>query len=284
MQCRLTTLAAHDIMIKSEDKPILAFQRDKKQDVSRLTSDDMIRIMVDTMELEPDHAQSTLEALYQAEWINYPRSDTTKAEQEHIYLLKDIAEFEGTNIEKQTLQIIKDSETAYNKGLNYRDDGKWKLMNKKVELVSTEGYKLPYMKQEYSKDEFDISVSSKGINPSKLTVFISENEIGTPATRMTQFAELKEAGIVKKVGDVYVVDKRGLIFAATYDYYDKNSWSVINLKQQLKQEKTVEGMIDLLAWIQPLTKADKEKAIEEIKAKSEELIEGEKDLATLEGF
>ena len=34
--------------------------------------------MVDTTELEPDHAQSTLEALYQAEWINYPRSDTTK--------------------------------------------------------------------------------------------------------------------------------------------------------------------------------------------------------------
>ncbi len=41
---------------------------------------------------------------------------------------------------------------------------------------------------------------------------------------------------------------------------------------------------DIKAWIQPVTKADKEKAIKEIKAKSKELIEGEKDLATLEGF
>ncbi len=106
----------------------------------------------------------------------------------------------------------------------------------------------------------------------------------TPATRYNQFAELKEAGIVKKVGDVYVVDKRGLIFAATYDYYNKNSWSVINLKQQLKDEQSVSNMIDLLAWIQPLTKDEKEKAIKEIKAMSQELIEAEKDLATLEGF
>ena len=60
----------------------------------------MITIMVDTMELEPNQSQSTLEALYWAEWINYPRSDTTKAEQEHIYLLKYINEFKGTNIEK----------------------------------------------------------------------------------------------------------------------------------------------------------------------------------------
>ena len=275
---------AHDIMIKPEDKPILAFTRNKEQELTRLTSDDMIKIMVDTMQLEPDQAQSTLEALYQAEWINYPRSDTTKAEHEHIYLLKDINKFEGTNIEKQTLQIIKDSETAYKSGSNYKDNGTWKLMNKKTVLVSTKGYKLPYMKKEYTKDEFDITIQSKGINSSDLTQFISDNEIGTPATRMTQFAELKEAGIVKKIGDVYVVDKRGLILSATYDYYNENSWSVINLKQQLKDEESVDRMIDLLGFIQPLTKEEKNKAIKEIKAVSKELIEGEKDIATLDGF
>lgn len=275
---------AHDIKIKPEDKPILAFTRNKEQELTRLTSDDMIRIMVDTMQVEPDQAQSTLEALYQAEWINYPRSDTTKAEHEHIYLLKDINEFEGTSIEKQTLQIIHDSETAFKAKENYKDNGTWKLINKNTVLVSTEGYKLPYMKKEYTNDEFDISIQSKGINPSDLTKFISDNEIGTPATRMTQFAELKEAGIVKKVGDVYVVDKRGLILSATYDYYNENSWSVINLKQQLKDEESVDRMIDLLGFIQPLTKEEKEKAIKEIKAVSKELIEGEKDIATLDGF
>ena len=48
-------------------------------------------------------------------------------------------------------------------------------MNNCIELVSTEGYKLPLWRNEYLDDSFDISVQSEGINSGELTKFISDN-------------------------------------------------------------------------------------------------------------
>jgi len=145
-------------------------------------------------------------------------------------------------------------------------------------------WKLPETEEEYFDEDFDIITDSEGMTPSEINKFVEENEIGTPATRYNQFAELKEAGIVKKVGDHYIIDKRGLILAATYEYYQENTWSVISLKKQLKQLNKVEPMIELLAFIQPITKKDKEAAQQIIKNKADKLIKAEKTLATLEGF
>ncbi|MHA2247201.1 MAG: hypothetical protein ACXADY_19805 [Candidatus Hodarchaeales archaeon] len=64
----------------------------------------------------------------------------------------------------------------------------------------------------------------------------------------------------------------------------ENTWSVIDLKKELKKKKTANKMIEILREIQPIQENGKTKAIAEIKTKSINLIEGEKDLSTLDGF
>jgi len=74
--------------------------------------------MVQNLDLEPDQSQRTLEQLYWSKWINYPRSDTRKAEFEPIYPLKDYREYKGSLQEKQVLKIINHSPKGVYHGIN----------------------------------------------------------------------------------------------------------------------------------------------------------------------
>ncbi|MHA1978461.1 MAG: hypothetical protein ACW98I_16275 [Candidatus Hodarchaeales archaeon] len=68
-----------------EGKPVLKFDYSGKYEP--LNSDDLLEIGTERYGLEPDSVQAILENLYHSGWINYPRADLLKAEDEPIHLL-----------------------------------------------------------------------------------------------------------------------------------------------------------------------------------------------------
>jgi len=218
-----------DINIKETDNPKLYFIPDSNQKITLLTSDAMIKLMVQNLDLEPDQSQRTLEQLYWSKWINYPRSDTRKAEFEPIYPLKDYREYKGSLQEKQVLKIVHEANEAYKQGKNYTETGTWFLHHKGEIMAQKIGIKTPEILAEYDRDSYDIRVIRDGKTKHDIVNFIEDNDIGTPATRMNQWENLIQAGMIKKVGDLYTVDTRGIVMASTYEWYTKNTWNALDM-------------------------------------------------------
>ena len=174
-------------------KPTLTF-KSTGGEVKPLDSDTLLVFAVERMKLEPDAVQNMLEGLYQQGWINYPRADTIKAEDEPIYLIRDINQFKGTEQEKQLLTTIDESDKAFKQGKPYLQNGYWLLEQGKTKL-KTNGIKLVDEESYYSDEGFDISLE-KGLSPLDLTKYLVENDITTPATRTSIISAMKEAGIL----------------------------------------------------------------------------------------
>ena len=84
------------------------------------------------------------------------------------------------------------------------------------------------------------------------------------------------SGIISLIGKNYILDKRGIAFKAGYDYYKEYSFDAIQLKNQVKQAKDFEDLNRVLAKIKPISREETRKII---KAKAEDLIEAQDELA-----
>ncbi|MFX0172350.1 MAG: hypothetical protein ACFE9L_10545 [Candidatus Hodarchaeota archaeon] len=257
-----------------EGEPIVTFEYFGKH--QPLNSDDLLEIGTDRFGLEPDSVQAILENLYLSGWINYPRADLLKAEDEPIHLLRDINEFKGTTQEKQLLQVIHDSETE-----NYIKKGKWNLIIEGEVVSEKRGIVYGNEPMAYSHDQFDIKIKRAGVSPSMLIHELNDKNISTPATKTAQLTELKQAGIISLVDKTYILDKRGITFKAAYDFYKEYSFDAIYLKQEAKQAKNYEDLRFALTKIKPVSREETRKII---KDKAEALIESQDDLAHLESY
>ncbi len=222
--------------------------------------------------------------LYWSKWINYPRSDTRKAEFEPIYPLKDYREYKGSLQEKQVLKIVHEANEAYKQGKNYTETGTWFLHHKGEIMAQKVGIKTPEILTEYDRDSYDIRVIRDGKTKHDIVNFIEDNDIGTPATRMNQWENLIQAGMIKKVGDLYTVDTRGIVMASTYEWYTKNTWNALDMIRDLDTTNNINEYEKVLAIIQPISDTEIDKARETIKVRAEEIIEAQKDLAVLDTF
>lgn len=287
----------------NEAKPILFFDSFVEEKARRLDSDLLLRGIVRKFSIEPDSSQALLETLYSRGWISYPRVKEGGEELEvSVELLRPIDNdkefnkkfdaklvnewknkgyFKGTTQESQILQLIKNAEVSFNKGESFIQAGEWVLQSGDEEW-KTDGIWIAGDKMKYSHEEFDITVADRGITPEDLTVFLINNNIGTPATRTAQLNRLKNAGIIQLVGERYLVDSRGLYFvSATQLLEEKDIPLVLDQIELLKKASTIEQMKDL---INDFILIDRDKFAEEIKIRGKSLIEAESDLAYLEGF
>lgn len=255
-------------------KPELTFEYDEKH--RPLNSDDLLEIGTDRYGLEPDSVQAILENLYHSGWINYPRADQMKAEDEPIHLKRPFEEFKGTTQEKQILQVIHDSKKE-----NYIKKGTWTLFMGDKLISQQNGVVFGNEPMAYTDEQFDIHVRREGTTPSLLIHKLNDRNISTPATRTAQLAELKQAGIVSLVNKQYVLDKRGVAFKAGYDYHREYSFDAIELNKQIKAANSTEEIQTILQEIKPMPRAETRQII---KVKALDLIEAQDDLAELEDY
>ncbi|MHA2243895.1 MAG: hypothetical protein ACXADY_02910 [Candidatus Hodarchaeales archaeon] len=269
-----TITLPYEIKDIPEGKPELLFDYSGKYEP--LNSDDLLEIGTERYGLEPDSVQAILENLYHSGWINYPRADLLKAEDEPIHLLRPYEEYKGTTQERQILKVIHDSETS-----NYIKKGTWKLKVDNQVVAQESGFVYGNDPFNYSEDQFDIKIRRKGTTPSDLIKYLNRNNISTPATRTAQLAELKQAGIITLIDKHYVLDKRGIAFKAAYDYYNEYSFNAIDLNNRIKQAKNSDEILLILDEIEPISRKETRQII---KQKANSLIEAQDDLAELEEF
>lgn len=218
------------------EKPVLEFQSTTTEKTRRLDTDTIIRAIVRKMNLEPDSAQKRLEALHNQGWITYPRIKDTDLEQEKMNIQiieqriidpitkeerdRDIKDYKGTNIEKQILEIIDTANKT--KDQDFANDGVW-LLKSGDTILSKSKPNVVFAGEpnKYTEDQFDIRIGKdRGIPPEEFISFLSDNKIGTPATRTHQLSRLKNAGVLSLVNDRYVLDARGLFIASIKQVYD----------------------------------------------------------------
>jgi Ni,Fe-hydrogenase maturation factor len=101
---------------------------------------------------------------------------------------------------------------------------------------------------------------------------------------MNQWENLIQAGMIKKIGDLYTVDTRGIVLASTYEWYTKNTWNAIDMLRDLDSTDNITEYLKILAKIQSIPQPEIVKATKEIKARADESIEAQKDLAVLDTF
>jgi len=252
--------------IPDDKEIVLEFVPIKQKEVKMLNSDDLLHAIVMRYNIEPDTTQSILENLYYSGWINYPRADVKKAEDVPIKLLRDIKEFKGGVLEKNILQLIKESTEAYNQGVNFIQNGNWVLKAGDTIISKIEGINFADLPHRYDNNTMDIKVRYRGRKKEELTDYLIKNNIGTPATRTSMLRELKEAGIVSKQDDIYQLDTRGLIFASSYEVLKKRSFTAIELKRKIDTAKSLEEINQLLHEIKPLTDDDKREMVKMMNA------------------
>ena len=257
-----------------EGKPELSFDYSEKH--QPLNSDDLLEIGTERYGLEPDSVQALLENLYHSGWINYPRADQLKAEDEPIHLIKPYDEYKGILQERQILKVIHDSETS-----NYIKKGTWKLKINNQPIAQDSGFVYGNDPMEYTEDKFDIAIKREGTTPAMLIKYLNANNISTPATRTAQLTELKQAGIISLVDKHYILDKRGITFKAAYDYYSEYSFNAIDLNNRIKQANSTGEISLILEEIKPISRNETRKILTE---KANSLIEAQDDLAELEEF
>ena len=260
-------------------------------DVKPLDSDTLLVFSVDRMNLEPDAVQNMLEALYQQGWINYPRADTLKAEDEPIYLLRDIDSFQGTEQEKHLLKIIDESDKAFKQGKPYLQNGYWILEQGATNLKSN-AVKLVDEVSFYTDEGFDISIE-KGLSPLDLTKYLVENDITTPATRTAIISAMKEAGVLSLDKDrKYQLDRRGIYFAGAYGFLAKHKIETsIELKKKItaikpsEKTKVINKRIKQIASIvNNYDIIDRKEMKYFVKKQSEKLLREQNDLSVLDGY
>lgn len=297
-----------------EKEPKLYFQSDPNQDLRPLDSDLLLRGIVKKIQIEPDSGQSLLESLHEQGWITYPRvvagieeeatsiklkkpidndkqfnamkkkqgDFTAKALQEG----KDIGYFRGSTQEKQILLMIKNAEKAYKRGDLFIQIGKWvldagkTLDGKKIWKQETEGIWIAGDPKKYSDKEFDIKLGERGISPEELTVYLIKNEIGTPATRTAQLSRLRNAGVINLKKDKYLVDSRGLYFAAATIVFDAKV--IPTIIDQIKQVRLAKSPKEIVELINDFILLPRKQFGKEIKVTGKKLIEAEADFGFLE--
>ena len=286
---RLETVDNKEIVFDYEEvdldetkKPVLTFEAYENQDVEPLDSDSLLRIGVDRLGLEPDSVQSMLEAMYKQGWINYPRSDTIKAQDEPVYLLRELDKFKGTENERKLLSLIDAAHNAYINDKPFRYYGDWVLRQGTTEIRKENQFILVDEQQSYSDLEFDISIIT-GISPIELTTYLTTNDIATPATRTSILSSLRQAGIITLSKDrTYKLDTRGLYFASGYDYLLENNIAGIDLKRKISQPEI--NIDEIIQIVNSFSVIDQKEFADFIKEHGEEIINMRNDLTILESY
>jgi len=277
-----------DITDKDVDK--ITFRvLDKPTDKKKLTSDDLLIASVRKYDMQPHTVQALAESLYQQGFITYPRTDQTKAEVEEvgIELLKPIDEFNGSNEERKILLIIKEGNKAIQEGNNYLMSGLWELqIGKDVIAKSTPMKIFADERKEFSGSEVDLTVRQVGITPDRLTNYLIQSDIGTPATRTQLLEELESAGIVtlqlEGKEKIYRLDQRGIYMASAFDYLKDHPESrITELGRRVKNAKSLDEVISIWKEYKPVNKIELQKFI---KIQSQKYLEIERDLALIEAM
>ena len=262
-------------------KPTIRFEPSKFGNVSPLDSDTLIRVAVDRLGLEPDTVQSKLEALYHQGWINYPRTDTIKASDEPVFLIRDLTSFKGVENERKLLELIDAADKAYKAGKPFTLQGNWILKQGDAEIIERGAITSDEQKF-YNHYEFDISLKS-GVTPVELTEYLIDYEIATPATRTSTLASLREAGIIELARDrTYTLDTRGLILAAAYSYLQNDSsMSGLDIKRKLTRAENIEEMFELVNSFKVI---DRKSMSAHIQKEGGKLINKRNDLTVLDSY
>ena len=239
--------------------------------------------MVKEKGVDPVEAQIILENLYHSGWINYPRSDNEKARYDPVVLVRDPTDFSGTVQEREMINMIDQANLAQAEGRNFIKHGNWVVYVNQEEILRKESTKTILIPDRYNKHQFDVVVDREGKSDLQITEFLHKNQIGTPATRMVLLAELKQSGITKKVNERFVVDSRGVIMAAAYDYMINHGelFDAVELGKRCYAAKTIDEIELILTEIIP---TNAEKLTNEIREFAKPRIEAQKDLATLDTF
>lgn len=89
---------------------------------------------------------------------------------------------------------------------------------------------------------------------------------------------------MKRKGEVYTVDARGIVLASAYDYFTdpKHKWfNAIDLKKRINSARTEKQILSVLDEIKPMNRG----VLRDIlRIKSEDFINAQEDLAVLEAF
>lgn len=286
---------SYDTESFEEKTPKITFvdDPDTKKRIRRLDTDMLLRASVKKFGIEPDSAQKIMESLNTQGWISYPRVAAKGIEEIEtpIELKRDIEPdsegkggFRGSAIERNILQLVKDSEIAFNKEPkeNFIRTGKWVLTAGEL-TISEDDTIFAGESDEYTHDQFDLRIGKKrGISPEKITIFLEKKKIGTPATRTSQLARLKNSGIVSLRHDHYVLDNRGLYIVAMGKSLKKNKVpDTIDLQKKIREAKNTDEIAEIVNTYHIM---NKEIIKPEVIKEADKLIDAEHDLAFLETF
>lgn len=297
-----------------EKEPKLYFKPKADQELRPLDSDLLLRGIVKKLQIEPDAGQSLLESLHEQGWITYPRVVTGEDEEAVSIKLekpidndkqfnamkkkqkdftaqdltdgKDTGYFRGSTQEKQILLMIKNAEIAHKRGELFIQIGKWVLEagktldGKKIWKQESDGIWIAGDPQKYSDKEFDIKLGERGLSPEELTVYLIDNEIGTPATRTAQLSRLRNAGVVNLKKDKYLIDSRGLYFTAATIVFDTKE--IPTILDQIKKVRQVESVTEIVDLINDFVLLPRKQFAKEIEMAGKKLVEAESDFGFLE--
>lgn len=298
-------MISFDYQVKDfrEKKPRLVFIPSKEQpDPSPLTSDQLLRIANRNLKLDALAIQSLLEALYQQNWISYPRADIIKAEDEPIriknpntgqitesgkearHLLKK--EFKGSFHERQLLDIIVRSQESLEQKKNFFTKGQWHLVSGNLKLSSNKDIELMHGEAtKFNSTQIDIEVGDRGILEEDLVDKLVEEQVATPSTRLSMLRELQEAGILSKRKGRFIVDRRGFYLSSLDKYYTDNGYQrSYYLKKNVSMVSDLATMAGYVQEFDSIQDEDILKIRKYLKTEVKSIIKGEHDLAYLDSF
>lgn len=290
-----------------EGTPKLVFNAIGDPVIEPLDSDTLLQVSMQKLKMESIVIQNLLEALYQQNWISYPRASITKADKEpiriknpvtgkiygkgegieaEVFVNDSVKGFKGTLHERQLMSLIVKSMIAYDQGKPFKITGEWVLKSGELaEKSSRQNYiVIAGDPVKYTADQLDISVGDRGVREDDLVGSLIEQDVATPSTRTAMLEELKNAGVLSRRGERLVVDRRGYYMAALDDFYTKNDFErSYQLKNKLA-DASVSEMQDLVVNFDWINKnSDRYNKIKDyIFTEGNLLIEAESDLAYLE--
>lgn len=291
----------------AEASPKLVFNVIPTPIVEPLDSDTLLQIGMQKLKMEAIVIQNLLEALYQQNWISYPRASITKADKEPIRiknpetgkiygkgegreaeaLVNDPEKgFLGTLHEKQLIDLIVKSQIANDQNKPFIMYGEWNLISgnliersKRKNYVHIVGEPLLY-----TADQIDIDIGARGIREEDLVAQLIEEDVATPSTRTAMLEELKSAGVMSRRADRIVVDRRGYYMAALDEYYINNSIERAYQLKNMLADASLEQMAGFVINFDWITAGDKRynDILNYVKKRANKLLEAEQDLAYLE--
>jgi hypothetical protein len=266
--------------LTTDSTVVLEFIEDK-EDPQFLTSDLLVSTMVKEHGLDPVAAQVLLENLYQQGWIDYPRKSNERARTDPVKLKRDLKNFRGTAQEREMLTLVHKATEAKKQGKNFILKGNWIVSVNKEKVLVKPDTKTVLIPDKYSSDQFDVRVNRDGRSDDAITEFMQTNQIGTPATRMVLLANMKEAGILTKINNRYVLDARGIVLASTYQHFEGKTFNASDLAAKINTAEDIDEIEAILSEIKPIPR---ESTIKSIKEMADPRIEAQKDIAVLDTF